>query len=116
VAVSDFYDPDGRPIELLEWAQMFESDRRVAHDHAGGYRVSTVWLGLDHQLIPGAPPLIFETMLFGKGKPRDQDQFRYSTLEQAREGHAAILRELAGEGDRASADDEGVSERPERES
>jgi len=49
--------------------------------------VSTVWLGMDHSLDEDIP-LIFETMVFPeKGSYIDEDLERYSTLEQAVEGH-----------------------------
>lgn len=57
------------------------------------YHVSTVWLGLDHNLDDG-PPLIFETMVFG-GPSDDEDQDdrdeheteRYATYSDAEQGH-----------------------------
>lgn len=53
-------------------------------------RVSTVFLGLDHNYRSlsgekGAEPLIFETMIFGG--PLDQDTWRYATYDQAERGH-----------------------------
>ena len=53
----------------------------------GQVRVSTVFLGLNHAFGDG-PPLWFETMVFGG--ELDQEQERYSTIEQARLGHAQI--------------------------
>jgi hypothetical protein len=76
-------------INLLAWAQWFEkSERRVAPDIVGDVRVSTVFLGIDHQYGDG-PPLLFETMVFGG--PLDQEADRCSTWEQAVEMHAAML-------------------------
>ena len=49
-------------------------------------QVSTVFLGLDHNWIPGAPPLLFETMIFLAGQD-DFGQTRYTTWEQAEAGH-----------------------------
>ena len=40
---------------------------RVARDTVGGMDISTVFLGLNHQYIPGGRPLVFETMVFGGG-------------------------------------------------
>ena len=54
--------------------------------------VSTVFLGLDHQFGKG-PPLLFETLVFGG--PRDGDQWRYSTWDEAEAGHKAVVDELA---------------------
>jgi hypothetical protein len=52
-------------------------------------KVSTVWLALDHGWMPDRPPMIFETMIFG-GK-HDLYQQRYSTEEQAYEGHTEMV-------------------------
>jgi hypothetical protein len=79
-------DHNAKPAELMEWAKFFEdmSKRRVANDHIGDVRVSTVFLGLDHSFGEG-PPLIFETLIFGG--PLDQEMWRYSTWDEAVEGH-----------------------------
>lgn len=80
--------------DLLKWAEWFANGdaRRVAHDVVGAVRVSTVFLGLDHQFGNG-PPLLFETMTFG---PNDdgQEEHRYSTWDEAEAGHAAIVERL----------------------
>lgn len=87
--MSRYYDRQGKPMELMEWAAVFESeDNHVANDTIGGVRISTVWLGLDHSFT-GGPPLIFETMIFGG--PDDNYTERYSTEEEAQAGHARIV-------------------------
>lgn len=67
-----WYDRSGQPISLEEAAPLLAtpSYRRVAFtevtsasDPAIKFRVSTVWLGLDHD-HSGSLPLIFETMVF----------------------------------------------------
>jgi hypothetical protein len=67
-----------------------------------GIKVSTVWLGLDHNFF-GGPPLIFETMVFTlRDEPyvmpsgteywwEGVEQYRYSTLVEAEAGHTRIL-------------------------
>ncbi len=70
----DKYYPDGQPIlddELLpatlKWAMLFEqtADRIVGQTKTlYGERLSTVWLGIDHNFFRIGPPLIYETMLF----------------------------------------------------
>lgn len=70
--------------------------RQVALDlleigDASTVRVSTVFLGLDHG-YGGGLPILFETMVFG-GK-LDENQWRYSTYQEAVEGHARVLREV----------------------
>ena len=75
--------------DLLTWAKWFEkAERHVADDTIDGVRISTVFLGLDHQYGQG-PPLLFETMVFGG--PNDQDQLRYSSWDEAEKRHAEIL-------------------------
>jgi hypothetical protein len=85
-----YYDRAGNPIALMEWAALFDDHdiKVVAYTEIGPYRVSTVWLGLDHSWGHG-PPLIFETMVFGPESAGgyDMDCRRYSTEEQARAGH-----------------------------
>jgi hypothetical protein len=50
---------------LLEAARAFsEDDRRVALTTVGPYRISTVFLGLDHNHMMDGPPILFETMTF----------------------------------------------------
>ena len=86
--MSDFYDMDGKPMTLQEWAKAFKDPRRIGKTNVGDAEVSTVWLGSDHQFGDG-PPLIFETMIFGGS----HDQFcdRYSTKEEALAGHKRIV-------------------------
>ena len=54
--------------------------------------ISTVWLGLDHNLWSGGPPLIYETMVFPGGTYRELYCERYATEEQARAGHERAVR------------------------
>ena len=51
-------------------------------------KVSTVFLGMDHNFL-GGPPEIFETMVFGG--PLADECVRYSTWAQAEQGHAVIV-------------------------
>lgn len=76
--------------DLELWAQWFQTaNRRVAHDTVGDVRISTVFLGLNHNFFDDGPPLIFETMVFG-GQLDDATE-RYSTYAQAESGHAAMV-------------------------
>lgn len=53
------------PATLEEWGRSYEAnDRIIARSEIGGARVSTVFLGIDHQFGMGEP-LLFETMIFG---------------------------------------------------
>lgn len=90
----DYYILEGReiiPVDCLTWAKWFEraKNRVIARDAFEDVLVSTVFLGLDHQWIPDLPPLLFETMIFG-GR-HDQYQARYSTYDEALEGHRFAL-------------------------
>lgn len=101
----DWLDRKGNPITIQEFGRLREDPRyhRIGHDFVGGAgteadhvaAVSTVWLGLDHSWLEQGPPLIFETMIFG-GLLADT-QWRYSTEEQALEGHrkAVVLADQA---------------------
>lgn len=76
-----------KPCDLMTWAKQFEElERHVAEDEINGYRISTVWLGLDHNYYNTGEPLVFETMVFN---PSGEDKYcmRYSTWEQAETGH-----------------------------
>lgn len=91
-----YYYPDGKPIlddELLpaalKWAMLLGEKRHVANTRTlYGERLSTVWLGLDHQfgISPTAPPIIFETMLFAP----DPDRIRRRSL-------SGLFRAMKGE-------------------
>lgn len=86
------------PIEIddvLEWARWFECDteaRRVGLTELdyGRVRVSTIFLGLDHNfLFEDAPPILFETMIFGGTMNHECE--RYSTWDEAVIGHAYMV-------------------------
>ena len=92
--MSQYYNRQGESMTMFEWAVAFEDKdyKRVAlteFAHLGvEVRVSTVWLGLDHN-FGDDPPLIFETMIFGGSL--DEDQKRYSTEAEALAGHEAMV-------------------------
>jgi hypothetical protein len=88
--------------DIFIWGHWMQTANRVVKgDTIQGVHVSTVFLGLDHgySWLPGAKPLLFETMIF----EGDLDQFqqRYSTWEEAEKGHAEavqmVLRNKEGE-------------------
>lgn len=99
---------DKKPVpvsDVIRWAKWYENfDNRTLEQEEiitkKGIRVfvSTVFLGLDHRFssLFGAneKPILFETMIFG-GK-HDQYQARYSTWDEAMEGHKVAL-EMARE-------------------
>jgi hypothetical protein len=76
--------------DLMKWAHWFEkADRHVGLTLVGDVKVSTVFLGLDHNWGKQGPPIVFETMIFG-GK-HDQYQERYCTWDEALAGHKQAL-------------------------
>lgn len=87
------FDKDGNALDFFEWARLLKDKNysRVGLDRVNGYGISTVWVGLNHNMhSPYAPPLIFETMIFGDGELGDYQQ-RWSTLAQAEAGHKAAV-------------------------
>lgn len=99
------YILDGhRPVpceNLLRWARWLQTaDRIVARTKIGPLLVSTVFLGLDHDLLGrNGLPLVFETMIFGTDAAGDfVESFceRYSTWGGAERGHRAAV-EMAQE-------------------
>jgi len=93
MSLGHIYDRAGRPVTLERWAELHEDLEymQVAYDEVGLYRVSTVWLGLDHGFGWGGPrPVIFETMVFGPAW-HDLDCRRYCTEVDAAAGHQEIV-------------------------
>ena len=94
-------DANGEPLpieseDVLVWAQWFEHNHKarvVAQTQIGPYFVSTVFLGIDMSFMPDGPLVLWETMVFAKEKQHDSfadlDCRRYSSKQEAMEGHAA---------------------------
>lgn len=61
--------------------------KHVAYDIVKDKRVSTVWLGLDHQFTGIGSPLLFETIIFNKDLRAEQYCHFYSTWDEALAGH-----------------------------
>jgi hypothetical protein len=79
-------------VPLREWGEWFETNsvdgrRHVGDDTIGGVRVSTVFLGLDHDFWGRGPPLLFETMVF----PSCDMIGRWSTFDRAEAEHAKVV-------------------------
>lgn len=89
-------DKDGRtPIQvpLLEWVDWFGNfkNRIVKQEELPNtFRVSTVFLGLDHN-FDGGKSLLFETMVFPADSMGDLDCERYSTWDEAEAGHKKMV-------------------------
>ena len=92
-----YYKRDGTPYpddNPITWAMDSKNqDGRVARDILpDGKRISTVFLGLDHNWGEG-PPLIFATMVFpSETESNDLDMDRYSTEEEALKGHKEMVK------------------------
>lgn len=88
----NYYDPEGRPLGLLEWANMTEPRNTIRKRNAvRGYFVSTIWLGIDRSW-DGGTPLIFETMVFGPNTCNVVN--RYPSKATAWEGHRYAVEAL----------------------
>lgn len=65
-------DKNGTPVpasykEWAEWVKTYADNcdlRRVGFDVVGDHHISTVFLGVDHGLSHGGPPVLWETMVF----------------------------------------------------
>lgn len=104
----------GEPVacdDVMKWAEWYESARadgslRVALDHVGGFRISTVFLSLDHGFnIAGDDdyqPILWETMIFrecDESRPSEYDEFqrRYTSREDAIQGHKEAVAAIVSE-------------------
>jgi hypothetical protein len=88
-------DENGKPVQepdLLTWALWFETaERHVALTEIGDIKISTVFLGIDHNygFDKDPTPVLYETMVFGGAL--DEDMRRYCTREEAQAGHAELV-------------------------
>jgi len=84
--VTLYYDMDGSPLTLEEWARLFDDTdrRRIGLDHIGVATISTVWIGLDMGV-----GRIFETLV--TGGDYDGYERRYRTMDEAAAGHGEMV-------------------------
>lgn len=97
--------------DLHEWALFMEDPQKslvAVTDLNDELRVSTVFLGLDHRfsMSGGAPPILFETIVFGQESTHHHfngremnvreilKQRRYATWAEAEEGHRQLCQEF----------------------
>ncbi len=78
------------PVSMEEALKGYNTDRRVGLTEDKEYSVSTVFLVMDHSFgdySNEVRPLVFETMVFPLNSLEEQEMERYSTWEEAKEGH-----------------------------
>lgn len=95
------FDREGRPMSYEAYcARLADEGYQVIEQTVlGPYFVSTVWLGLDHGWGRTEKPVIFETMVFLDDEVKDTETVgvrdmtcvRYSTEEEARQGHEEMV-------------------------
>lgn len=91
---------NGVPVledDVMVWAKWYEkaSERRIALTDVGPYRVSTVFLALDHNFGGGGQPVLWETMVFAQdGFEAPDFSRRYSSREDALQGHDDVVNEV----------------------
>jgi hypothetical protein len=90
-------DDKGRPVavDLFTWAKWFgTADRIVCQETIAQNRVSTIFLGIDHNFDPHGPPILWETMTFGA--KLNQEQLRCAgSKEQAEAMHEEMVKAVA---------------------
>lgn len=92
--------------DTIKWGQWLgKANRHVAITMIGDLKVSTVFLGLDHNHWGKGKPILFESMVFDHSKIVDALEIkchetldtyteRYCTWEEAEAGHKKICRAL----------------------
>lgn len=90
-----YFTREGKPLtfdEFLAYSGQFkDEDKHVAIYETPFMLISTVYLGINHAYSKDSPPLIFETMVFC-GDMDGQDQWRYSTIAEAKAGHEKAVK------------------------
>jgi hypothetical protein len=94
--MSDKYilaDDSHTPIpvdDVIQWADAFKKqDRHVAEDFIDDVKVSTVFLGLNHNFGGDGPPILWETMVFGGENSGWMG--RYTSYDSALIGHKIVV-------------------------
>ena len=87
-------DENNKPVkatsimEAADWMENNPERKAVKQEYVGDVRISTVFLGLDHAWESDIP-VLWETMIFGG--EHDQYMDRYTSYEDALEGHQTAL-------------------------
>lgn len=96
--ILDKYKMPVKEPDLIHWARWMEKkDRIVKQEMVGDVKVSTVFLGIDHNFSHEGPPILWETMVFGG--PHDQEWMdRCSgSIEQAEAMHERMVERVKNE-------------------
>lgn len=89
--MSDYYDRDLKPMDDYSNKRTKWGGKRVLKTVVGDYRVSTVWLSLDHSHTGGAP-IVFETLIWdGQGEGEEVGGARHYSEEEAARWHLKAL-------------------------
>lgn len=89
--MTDYYDRDLQPMDDYSSSKTKWGGRRVLQTNAGGYRVSTVWITLDHSCGDGGP-IVFETLIWdGEGDGDELFSTRHGSEEEAARWHLQAL-------------------------
>lgn len=89
--MTQWYRLEGKTPVPCTLNESFSGVRNVAQTDVGKLHVSTVFLGLDHNLAGEGPPLLFETMIFRGNDMSGEYQKRCSTWDQAEAQHAEAV-------------------------
>jgi hypothetical protein len=100
-----------KPVDLMTWAYWLENaqNRIVKQEWIGEVKVSTVFLGLDHNysLHHNAPPYLWETMVFNGPMNGYMDRCA-GNKEQAEAMHEKVVALVKGGGEHVANHQNGV--------
>ena len=92
-------DENDNPVateDYLKWSEFFSSINNRSFGYTqleGNVTVSTIFMGIDYSFgLVEKNPILFETMVFGG--PLNGKIKRYSSKDDAKKGHAAIVEEI----------------------
>ena len=95
---------DKKPV-AIEIEQLTDADyqkiitnKRIGNTHlSNGIRVSTVFLCINHNFSGTGDPVLFETMAFPEDSYEEIDMDRYTTYEDALQGHWNMVKKHGGQ-------------------
>ena len=95
--MSDLFILDGKtPVrcyDILRWADWrSKTNKKIKLNKVGKSTISTIFLGIDHNIIPGGLPVLFETYVFDG--PLDGEMERFFTWDDAVKGHDKMVEKV----------------------